>query len=356
MTTQLSDDDKYKALLEKDAQYDGAFYVGITTTGIFCRTICRARKPKRENVKFYDSIQEAMSAGFRPCKICRPMESAGTIPEEIAKLIHEVEENPNFKIKEWQLKERGIDPSTLRRYFNKNYGMSFQAFCRMNRISSAFGAVKEGEKVVDAAASSGYDSLSGFNAAFEKILGDSPSRVKNAVNVLLYKRFDSPLGPMVTVVSDKGVCLVEFGDRRMLETEFKDLEKRFKAVILPGRNNHTDQVISELNEYFEGSLKNFTVNLDTAGTDFQKVVWNALIGIGYGEICSYKDLAITIEKPSAVRAVGHANGFNKIAIIIPCHRVIGSDGALTGYGGGLWRKEWLLNHEAKFKGGINETD
>ena len=342
----MNNDDKYQALIEKSQAHDGAFYVGVTTTGIFCRTVCTARKPKRENVKFYDTIQEAMAAGFRPCKICRPMESVGKIPDDIAALIEAVETQPNFKIQQWQLKENGIDPGTLRRWFQKHYGMTFQAFCRMHRISHAFGAVQEGSAVTDAALESGYDSLSGFGSAFEKIIGTSPAKSKKAhQNVLLYKRFDSPIGPMIAVASSEGLCLLEFGDRRMLETEFLDLQKRLKAVILPGTNAIIDLAVQEMNAYFAGVQTTFTVKLHTPGTVFQNTVWEALRSIPYGETRSYKALAETINNEKAVRAVGRANGMNRIAIMIPCHRVVGADGELTGYGGGLWRKEWLIAHE-----------
>ena len=342
----LTKDEKYQALIDKDKSYDGAFYVGVKTTGIFCRTVCTARKPKRENVDFYDTIQEAMAAGFRPCKICNPLETVDKIPEDILALIHEVENNPDFKIKQWQLKERGIDPNTLRRWFMKHYGMTFQAFCRMQRISHAFGAIKDGSSVTDSAMNSGYDSLSGFNSAFEKIIGATPKNAKVAPqNILLYKRFDTPLGPMITVASDSGICLLEFGDRRMLETEFKDLQRRLNATIIPGKSPHIDQVIQEIEAYFEGSLTNFSTPLHTPGTDFQNQVWKALCDIPYGKTVSYQTLAKTIGNPKAVRAVGRANGMNRIAILIPCHRVIGADGELTGYGGGLWRKDWLLKHE-----------
>lgn len=343
---QLTKDEMYQALLDRNSDWDGAFYIGVKTTGIFCRTVCTARKPKRENVDFYHNIQEAMAAGFRPCKICRPMESVGKIPEEIAALIAEVEANPEVKIKEGMLRERGIDPNTLRRWFKKHYQMSFNSFCRMHRISTAFGNIKEGVQVTSAAVNSGYESVSGFSDAFQKTMGSSPSQSKEK-NILRYKRFDSPIGPMITVATDEGICLMEFGDRRMLETELADLQKRLKAVLLPGRNAHIDLAIEEINAYFEGSLKTFTVPLVTPGTVFQNQVWEALKSIPYGSLKSYQDQAAFIGNPKAVRAVGRANGMNRISIIIPCHRVLGTDGSLTGYGGGLWRKEWLLNHEKK---------
>lgn len=341
--------DKYRALVEKSKIYDGAFYAGVKTTGIFCRTVCTARKPLIENVIFYDSVQEAMAAGYRPCKICRPLNAVDEMPNEYAALLKELEENPQVKIKTYELRQRGIDPNTLRRWFQKHYGMSFQAYARMYRISRVFGAVKDGETVIDAALESGYSSVSGFNSAFEKVIGSSPQRSrKTDLSILKYKRFDTPLGPMIAIASSEGLCLMEFGDRRMLESEFEDLKKRLKAQILPGTNEFIELGIKEMLAYFNGELTQFSVTLHMPASAFSQSVWQGLMQIPYGEIVSYKMLAEQIGRPEAARAVGHANGLNRLAIIVPCHRVIGANGELTGYGGGLWRKDWLLEHEKKF--------
>ena len=345
----MTDNEKYTALVEKDPAYDGAFFAAVKTTGIFCRTTCTARKPKQENVGFYDTIHDALAAGYRPCKICRPMESANQVPEDIASLLAEVQASPQFRITEWQLKQRGLDPNTLRRWFLKHYGMTFQAFCRMNRINTAFGAIRDGNSVLDAALESGYSSTSGFATAFDKIIGTAPGKAKREPrNVLVYQRFDAPLGPMVAIASEKGLCLLEFGDRRMLESEFTDLQKRLDAVLLPGKNEFTEEAVRQIQEYFAGTRKTFSVPLHAPGTEFQQRVWAALCEIPFGEMCSYGEIASAIGEPKAVRAVGTANGMNRIAIMIPCHRVIGADGALTGYGGGLWRKDWLIKHEQEY--------
>jgi AraC family transcriptional regulator of adaptative response/methylated-DNA-[protein]-cysteine methyltransferase len=150
---------------------------------------------------------------------------------------------------------------------------------------------------------------------------------------------------MFACASKQGLCLLEFTDRRMLETEFKDLQKRLNVAILPGDNIFLDQVQNEIREYFQGKRIQFTVPLHTPGTDFQQSVWNALQEIPYGQTRSYKQQAQALGNPKAIRAVASANGKNRIAIIIPCHRVIGSDGSLVGYGGGLHRKKWLLELE-----------
>lgn len=160
-------------------------------------------------------------------------------------------------------------------------------------------------------------------------------------------RLETPLGTMFAGVVEQGICLLEFTDRKMLETELKSLAKLLNANIIQGANPHFDILKQQLDEYFEGKRKEFSVPLFTTGTEFQQSVWKELQNIPYGTTRSYRQQAIALKKPEAVRAVANANGMNRIAIIIPCHRVIGNDGNLTGYGGGLWRKKWLLDMEKK---------
>ena len=214
----------------------------------------------------------------------------------------------------------------------------------MLRINTAYNKISNGESITNTAFDLGFESLSGFNSSYQNIVRKSPSQVdkKDIINII---RFTTPLGPMFGCATLRGICLYEFTNRRMLETEFIDLTKRFNAVILPSENNHLKQLKKEISEYFKGTRKKFTVELDTPGTDFQKVVWEMLRKIPYGKTWSYQQQAIKLNNPKAVRAVANANGHNRIAIIIPCHRVIGKDGNLTGYGGGLERKKWLIDFE-----------
>ena len=187
-------------------------------------------------------------------------------------------------------------------------------------------------------------SFSNFRKRIHSILGDQPpaSGEKRALNIV---EIPTPLCPMAACASSRGICLLEFTDNRRLEGELKELIKRLSAVILPGTNPHLDQLQAELQAYFAGQLRAFTVPLHTPGTEFQQAVWKILQDIPYGETRSYKQQAIALGNPKAVRAVGAANGQNRVSIVIPCHRVIGADGSLTGYGGGLDRKEWLLDFE-----------
>lgn len=164
-------------------------------------------------------------------------------------------------------------------------------------------------------------------------------------NVIETCLIETPIGTMIAGGVNEGICLLEFTNRRMLKTELKQLEKYFKAAIIQGENKHFNLLRKELKEYFAKNLKKFTVPLCAPGTKFQKAVWKELRKIPYGKTRSYREQSEILGNPGAIRAVATANGANRISIIIPCHRVIGSDGSLTGYGGGLWRKKWLLEHE-----------
>lgn len=337
-------EEKYQAILEKDSSFEGLFITAVKTTGIFCRPTCSARKPKKENVEFFENIHQAILNGYRPCKVCKPLEPAETMPDYIKKIITELHHKPFEKIKDYDLVQRGIEPNRIRRWFKRHYNMTFQAYQRMLRINLAYKKIANGNRVTDTAFDVGFESLSGFNTSYQSIFG-APATGNEQKTIINIMRFTTPLGPMFACATEKGLCLLEFTDRRMLETEFKDLVKRLNAVILPGKNKHLDQTLEQITAYFEGTRQNFSIPLHTPGTDFQNKVWETLQTIPYGQTLSYEAMALKMKNPKAVRAVGTANGANRIAIIIPCHRVIGKDGSLTGYGGGLERKKWLLDLE-----------
>ena len=339
------DDVYYKALVEKDSRYEGSFIVGVKTTGILCRPTCTARKPKRENVEFFPTTKEAMLKGYRPCKICRPLEQLGETPMPIKKILDALSADPSRKFKDWDLRQQGIDPAMMRRWFLKHHGITFHAYQRVYRINSAFKRIKNGEGVTSTAFDVGFDSLSGFGDSFKAIFGVSP-KLSKAQTIVDLCRLETPLGTMFACATGQGICLLEFTDRKMLETEFKTLAKMLNAHILPGNNPHFTVLKQQLAEYFEGSRTEFTVPIFSPGTSFQQEVWACLRKIPYGQTRSYAQQAAAIHQPAAVRAVANANGMNRLCILIPCHRVIGADGSLTGFGGGLWRKRWLLDLES----------
>ncbi|HEX9740673.1 MAG TPA: methylated-DNA--[protein]-cysteine S-methyltransferase [Ignavibacteriaceae bacterium] len=334
----------YNALLNKDSSFEGIFFVGVKTTGVFCRPTCTARKPKEENVDFFSSPKEALQNGYRPCKVCHPLQLNGEAPEWLKGLLKEIDEKQISRITNSDLKERNIDPARISRWFKKYHGMTFQTYLRLLRVNRAFGQIKYGDKVAESAFESGYESLSGFVEAFKKSTGFSPSKSKSK-NIITVTRILTPLGPMLAGATEKGICLLEFVDRRMLETQIKRLKKIFDAEFIPGENEHIDELNKQLKEYFEGKRKDFDLQLVIDGTDFQQKVWKELQKTPFGKTRSYQQQAIALGNPKAIRAVAKANGDNRIAVIIPCHRVIGKNGELVGYGGGMWRKQFLLNLE-----------
>ena len=238
----------------------------------------------------------------------------------------------------------GLEPDIVRRWFVANHGFTFHAYTRLRRLGAALRQIQHGEAVNEAVVASGFDSEHSFREAFAQVFGNPPSAVDRESSIWI-NRIATPLGSMIVGVHDNGLCLLEFAERRMLDTQLKRLTQRMGRVFLPGDHPMMEQVRQELEAYFNGSLRTFTVPVISPGTVFQESVWQALREIPYGETRSYAAVAARIGHDDAVRAVGRANGDNRIAIIIPCHRVVGADGELTGYGGGLWRKEYLLAME-----------
>lgn len=339
----------YRALVRRDAGFEGIFFVGVTTTGIFCRPTCRVRTPKRENVEFFPTASDALHAGFRPCRRCRPLDHGRKPPPVVERLLATVEEDPSARLRDLDLEQRGIDPSTARRAFKRYCGMTFHAYHRARRMGLALAGVRKGKSMLDLQLDHGFESGSGFRGAFNRLLGTAPSRAHD-VDCLYAHWLETPLGPMLALANDRGLALLEFVDRRGLEAELESLRRRFGRSILPGTNTHLTQIEHELEAYFSGRNLRFDTPIEILGSPFQREVWAALRSIPPGTTRSYADIASAVGRPAAVRAVGRANGDNRLCIIVPCHRVIGADGTLTGYGGGLWRKQWLLEHERAHAG------
>ena len=332
-----------QAVRERDKSFDGVFYIAVRTTRIFCRPVCPARAAKPENVVFYASPEEATAAGYRACKRCKPMDRVQEPPEWVRSAMAMVEQRPEERVSEKSLAENGISPERLRRWFRQNYGTTFQSYQRGLRLGQAHRQISAGTSVIECAKLNGWDSTSGFREAFQREFGTSPSHAGGAV--FCVQRIETPLGPMVAVADDSRLYLLEFADRRMMPTQMKALQSRYGCSLAPGEPTVLRALRGELREYFAGSLRSFSVRVDHKGTEFQESVWNRLKAIHYGATLSYGDLAGQLGRPDAQRAVGKANGDNRIAIIVPCHRVIRSDGSLCGYGGGLWRKQRLLELE-----------
>jgi AraC family transcriptional regulator of adaptative response/methylated-DNA-[protein]-cysteine methyltransferase len=337
-----------RAVRKRDASYDGIFFVGVRTTGVFCRPSCPAKTPLARNRQYFATAQEAIFAGYRPCKRCRPLDTNGRPPAWVQHLLSAVEEAPMMRWTDADLRVRSIDPARARRNFLKHYGMTFHAYCRGRRMGKALEQIRQGTGLDDVALGNGYESHSGFRDAFTRTFGRSPGRSRTT-DCLIAGWVESPLGPLLVAAKQEGVCLLEFTDRRMLETQFATLRKRFACAIVPGNHEYIDQLQDELARYFARTLKEFTVPLVYPGSPFQQAVWEQLLRIPYGETRSYEEVACAVGCPGAPRAVGRANGQNRIAIVIPCHRVVNKNGQLGGYGGGLWRKQYLLDLERGVK-------
>lgn len=315
-----------------------------TSTGKFCLPECKKAPGKTSVTRLFDSARDALAAGFRPCKTCTPLLTGIADPAWLVPLMHEVESEPGRRWHDHDLEMMGLEPGMVRRWFVANHGFTFHAYTRLRRLGAALRQIQHGEPVNQAVVASGFDSEYSFREAFALVFGNPPSAVDRESSIWV-NRIGTPLGSMIIGVHDSGLCLLEFAERRMLDTQLKRLSQRMGRVFLPGDHPLMEQVRQELDAYFNGTLREFTVPLQMPGTVFQEAVWQALLEIPYGETRSYAEVAARIGHADAVRAVGRANGDNRIAIITPCHRVVGADGELTGYGGGLWRKEYLLAME-----------
>lgn len=337
-----------RAFLAGDVSFDGLFFTGVRTTGIFCRPSCPARKPKPENCEYFGTVKEAMFAGYRACKRCDPLGANGRPPEWVAKLLARLDANPEARIQSADLRELGVEPARARRWFQQHHGMTFAAFCRARRLGRALGELRAGGSLDDAALGHGFDSHSGFRDAFAKQFGTPPGQARDG-ECITTALIESPVGPLLCGAVGQGICLLEFTDRRMIEAQLATVGRRLGLALVPGEHPLLVQLRRELAEYFEGNRRDFSVPVVAPGTEFQEGVWAELCRIPYGATISYEELANRVGRAGAQRAVGTANGLNRIAIVIPCHRVVNKSGELGGYGGGLWRKKLLLELERSGK-------
>ena len=340
-------DTLYRALIERDARYDGHAYVGVTTTGVFCRLTCPARKPLAENCRFYATVGECIDAGFRACKRCHPLAPIAERDPVIARLLAALDEQPQRIWREGHIAAMGLDPSTVRRSFKRHFGMTFLEMARQRRLRDGFATLEGGGKVIDAQVNAGFESASAFSAAFARLLGRSPGKLASDP-LLLAQWIPTPLGDMLAVSSQHELHLLEFFDRKALPGELSRLEKSVGGRLGIGPTEPSAQIEAELGNFFAGKGAEFSTPLAYHGSAFSIAVWDTLREIPPGQTRSYSDIARRIGQPTATRAVARANGLNQLALVVPCHRVIGADGSLTGYGGGLWRKQKLLEIERDY--------
>ncbi|MCO6362039.1 bifunctional transcriptional activator/DNA repair enzyme AdaA [Paracoccus sp. 08] len=331
-------DDLYAALLARDPGYDGRALVGVTSTGIFCRLSCPARKPRRDNCRWFADAAAARAAGFRPCLRCRP---EGQVPTLVATLGAALAADPAHRWSEAELTALGHDPSTVRRLFRQHLGTSFLQLARAARLRAGLTTLTQGGRMIDAQLDAGFDSASGFRQAFTRLFGHAPHQMRGAAD-LRADWIDTPLGGMIAIADDDALHLLEFTDRKALPQGLRRLSVMAGGRIGLGRTAVTDRAEAALARFFAGSDGRLDLPVRLRGTPFQTRVWQELQAIPAGRTRSYAQLAAAIGHPTAVRAVAAANGANRLALVVPCHRVIGTDGTMTGYAGGLWRKERLI--------------
>src|SRR3954467_5149261 len=233
MMTLPSTTEMYRALVERDRSFEGLFFACVRTTGIFCRPTCSARKPKPENVEYASTIQDALHRGYRPCRICDPMSSAASAPNWLAPLVDEMLRNPDIRLRDEDLRQRGLDPVQVRRTFKRSFGMTFQAYQRACRLGTAMKALHGGARTLDAGLDAGFESDSGFREAFARVFGDAPGRARDTA-LLTAAWVETPVGPMLAIAGDAGLELLEFVDRRALESELRELARKWKRAIVPG--------------------------------------------------------------------------------------------------------------------------
>ncbi|MBB3770737.1 AraC family transcriptional regulator of adaptative response/methylated-DNA-[protein]-cysteine methyltransferase [Angulomicrobium tetraedrale] len=338
----------YRALVERDEAFDGRAYVCVATTGVFCRLTCPARKPLPQNCTFVATIGECIEAGFRPCKRCHPLQPAAAADPTIATLLAALDARPERRWSEGDIARMGFDLSTVRRAFKRQFGMTFLDMARHRRLREGFETLAGGGSVIEAQQEAGFQSASAFRAAFARLLGCAPGDIAGR-GALLADWIGTPLGDMIAISSPSHLHLLEFVERRALPTEIARLRQRAKGDLGIGPSAATERIRAELGAFFAGRSAVFETPLALDGSAFTRAVWAELRQIPPGATVSYSEIARRLGQPAAIRAVARANGANQLALVIPCHRVIGADGSLTGYGGGLWRKQRLLEIEQQFR-------
>jgi AraC family transcriptional regulator of adaptative response/methylated-DNA-[protein]-cysteine methyltransferase len=345
---------RLRAVRERDRSADGQFVFGVSTTGVYCRPSCPSRRARPEHVSFFDDGRGARLAGLRPCLRCRPDEPAGQGLCLCAEVLRTAELRPRERWGDAQLARAGFDPVRVRRAFRAEYGRTFQGLWRERRVALAKAGLEAGLGPEDAGSRAGFESESGLRAAFESVLSRAPSRARGA-RLLHMARLASPLGPLTAAATEAGLCLLEFDAREpgasRPDSRLSELARRFAAAPVLAEVGRFEDLALQLDQWFAGTRRRFDVPLDLAGTAFELSVWRRLLEIPYGETRSYGELARLVDRPRAARAVGRANARNPLAILVPCHRVVGAAGALTGYAAGLSRKQWLLEHEQAHSSG-----
>jgi AraC family transcriptional regulator, regulatory protein of adaptative response / methylated-DNA-[protein]-cysteine methyltransferase len=340
-----SDEIRWQAVSERDRQADGAFFFAVRTTGVFCRPSCASRAPRRENVEFFTTTDAAERAGYRPCKRCQPT----SLPRELAiveRACKVLDADPQQRFTLAQLSDAvHVSPFHLQRLFSRIVGISPRQYQAAKRAGMLRDALQRGRNVTRATHEAGFGSPSRMYDAAPAELGMTPSafKRKGAGLTVRYATADTPLGTVLIAATQKGVCSITFGDdtRALIEQFAADFAQAERIEDKAGM----EPFVAQVRAYLHGTRERFELPLDIGATAFQRRVWEALRRIPYGQTRSYSDIAESLGTPRAVRAVANACASNPVALAIPCHRVIGKDGAIAGYRWGVNRKETLLHTE-----------
>ena len=342
----------WKAVEGRDKSFDGKFFFGVITTGVFCRPSCPARRPLRRNVRFYEAVDGAQADGLRACLRCRPLALNGTDPniETIRRLCRFIESNAAEPISLADLsRESGLSPYHLQRTFRAIVGVTPKQYLDTFRMKRLKSSLREAKDVTEAIYDAGFGSASRVYERADTRLGMTPNEYRSggAGKSISYVTTETSLGHMMIGATDRGLCFLQFDES--IPDLIRELTREYpKATIEPARRPlHPDfeRWIESLNEFIAGERRDLNLPLDIQATAFQMRVWNYLQQIPYGHVESYGEVAAGIGQPRAVRAVARACASNRVALIIPCHRVIRGTGELGGYKWGLPRKRVLIDRE-----------
>ena len=342
------DEERWQAVKRRDLAFDGTFLFAVRTTGVYCRPSCASRPAKRENVSFFSTAAEAEKAGYRACKRCRPDQLGAPDPQMQAvkracERIETAEEAP--KLAELAA-SAGLSPYHFHRVFKALTGVTPKAYAAETRARRAADKLRTAETVTEAIYDAGFNSSSRFYENTAARLGMTPGAVRRggAGAVIRFAVGEASLGAVLVAATDKGVCAITLGDDP--EALVRDLQDRFPRAEFKGGDAEFERTIAEVVGLVEAPAQRLDLPLDIRGTAFQQKVWAALQTIPPGKTATYKEIARAIGQPTAVRAVAQACGANPLAVAIPCHRVVRSDGDLSGYRWGVERKRELIAREA----------
>lgn len=347
-TTIDTDSARWAAVIAKDRAADGEFFYSVRTTGVYCRPSCAARPARRENVAFHLTVSAAEVAGFRPCKRCKPdqppiAERQAVMVAEACRAIEAAEEVPDL---ETLAAKAGISPFHFHRVFKSVAGVTPKAYANAHRAGRVREALATSGTVTEAIYDAGFNSGGRFYAQSAQVLGMTPTRFRagGEAAVIKFAIGECSLGSILVAATDKGVCAILLGDDP--DALARDLQDRFSRAELVGGDAQFEALVAKVVGFIEQPGLGLDLPLDVRGTAFQQRVWQALREIPAGETAGYAQIAEKIGSPRAVRAVAQACAANAIAVAIPCHRVVRTDGALSGYRWGVERKRALLDREA----------